>query len=84
LGARWATESATLEELEQIAALESGEWTAMRLAAGHSLLGRLRNAAVIASDVDQSTELPRDGFVEGIVAATASVLRAATPHLKER
>jgi len=81
IGGRWATDTATLEELEQIAALESGEWTAIRLESGHSLITQLTQDGVVPVDDDGPLELERDRFVEGIVAGSSQVLRRAAPHL---
>ena len=81
LGGRWATDSATLEELEQIAALESREWTAIRLESGHSLIAQLAKDGVVPAGEEGPLELDRDSFVEGIVAGASQVLRTAAPHL---
>jgi len=81
IGERWATEKATLEELEQVAALESGEWTAVRLESEHSLIVQLREVGVIPPGGDGPIDLERDEFVEGIVTGASRVLRSAAPHL---
>jgi hypothetical protein len=81
VGERWAAESATLVELGQVAELEAGEWTALRLDSGHSLLAPLRDAGIIPAQEEGPIELARDGFVEGIVAGAAGVLREASVHL---
>jgi len=81
IGKRWATENATLEELRQVAALESGDWTAMKLDSEHSLIAQLSEAGVIPPGGDGPLDLDRDEFVEGIVAGAARVLRSAAPQL---
>jgi hypothetical protein len=81
LGERWATERATLAELEQVAALAEGEWTAIRLENEHSLIAQLREEGVISADASEALDLERDSFVEGLVAGAARVLRSAAPHL---
>jgi hypothetical protein len=81
IGKRWATEKATLDELQQVAALESGEWTAIKLESEHSLIAQLSEAGVIPPGGDGPLDLDRDEFVEGIVAGAARVLRSAAPQL---
>jgi len=81
IGERWATEKATLQELDQISALVSGEWTAIRLENEHSLIVQLREAGVIPPGGEGPIDLERDNFVEGIVAGASRVLRSVTPHL---
>lgn len=81
IGGRWATDTATLDELEQIAALESGEWTAIRLESGHSLIAQLTEDGIVPPNDDGPLELERDRFVEGIVAGSSQVMRRAAPHL---
>jgi hypothetical protein len=81
LGERWATERATLDELEQVAALDEGEWTAIRLENEHSLIAELREAGVISDGASDALDLERDSFVEGVVAGASRVLRNAAPHL---
>jgi hypothetical protein len=81
IGELWATESATLEELEQVAALQSGEWSAMKLGNEHSLIVQLREAGVLPAYGDGPLELERDDFIEGIVSGASRVLRSVAPHL---
>ena len=81
LGERWATEKATLNELDQVIALESSEWTAMNLGSEHSLIAQLREDGVIPDAGDGPIDLERDNFVEGIVAGASRVLRSVAPHL---
>lgn len=83
LGTRWAAETATLDELKEIAALEPRQWGAIRLTGQHSLMKALLEAGVIPSGGDGSLDLERDSFVEGIVAGALEVLRKATPHLQD-
>jgi hypothetical protein len=81
IGKRWATETATLDELRQLAALESGEWTAIKLENEHSLIAQLSEAGVLPPGGDGPLDLERDDFVEGIVAGASQVLRSAAPQL---
>lgn len=81
LGERWATEKATLNELDQVIALESSEWTAMNLGSEHSLIAQLREDGVIPDAGDGPIDLERDNFVEGIVAGASRLLRSVAPHL---
>jgi hypothetical protein len=81
LGEQWATQRATLAELNGVAALEDSEWSAIRLEGGHSLIAELREAGFIPYDDDDAVDLERDSFVEGLVAGASSVLRNAAPHL---
>ena len=82
LGERWASEHAAFGELEQVARLEVGDWTAVRLASDHTLIGQLQKASLIPAGADGAFELERSDFVEGVIAGAAKVLRAAAPHLK--
>jgi hypothetical protein len=81
IGKRWATETATLDELQQIAALEAGEWTAIKLENEHSLIAQLGEAGVLPPGGDGPLDLERDDFGEGIVAGASQVLRSAAPQL---
>lgn len=81
IGERWAAEKATLKELDQVSALVSGEWTAIRLENEHSLIVQLSEAGVIPPGGDGPIDLERDNFVEGIVAGASRVLRSVAPHL---
>jgi hypothetical protein len=81
LGEAWATASATLDELQSIAAADTGDWTSLRLDVDHSLISALRAAGLVAPTENGPIELDRSDFVEGIVAGAADVLRNATPHL---
>jgi hypothetical protein len=81
VGTRWAAEHATLEELQQLAALQTAEWSAITLGEEHSLIAQLRDAGIMARASDGGLDLERDDFVEGLVAGASDVLRAATPRL---
>jgi phage tail-like protein len=81
LGESWATGQATLDELQSIAAADTGEWTSLRLDVDNSLIGALRDTGIVAPSENGPIELDRSDFVEGIVAGAAGVLRNATPHL---
>jgi hypothetical protein len=83
LGERWAAEFASLAELEQMAALEQGEWTAIRLGEEHSLLRQMASTGAIPV-ASAGLELERDAFAEGVIAGAARVLRLASPHLGTR
>lgn len=82
LGVRWASAAATLEELQQFAALEAREWSAVKLDPSHSLVGALVSEGLLpAGAAEGSLALERDAFVEGLVAGASQVLRDAAPHL---
>ena len=83
LGERWASERAAFGELEQVAQLETGDWTALRLADEHTLIVHLQQAGLIPTGASGAFELQRDDFVEGVIAGAANVLRLAAPHLKQ-
>src|SRR5262245_16788903 len=84
LGRRWAEENATLEELEQLAALDMGDWSAVRLDGDHSLVKQLQATGLVPPGGDTSLELGRDAFVEGMVSGAASVLRSVSAHLPQK
>jgi hypothetical protein len=81
IGQAWAEQRATLEELQALARLDSADWDAVGLSAGHSLLVDLGEAGVIAAEEGAPVDLERDPFVEGLVAGAAEVLRRVSPHL---
>ncbi len=81
IGVQWASEKATLPELEQLAGLESAEWTAVKLDSAHSMLKQLREEGVVPHGGDWPIDLERDHFVEGIVAGACQVYRSVIPHL---
>jgi len=74
-------ENGTLEEVQQIAALDGGDWTAVRLVSDHTLIAQLVDSGVVPNGADGPIDLDRDAFVEGIVMGAAQALRSATPHL---
>jgi len=82
-GVRWATDTATLDELKQIAALESREWTSVRLDSGHSLISQLIAERAIPPSGDSAIDLSRDSFIEGIVTGASRVLQTAAPYLSD-
>jgi len=81
LGAKWASERATLEELQQMAALETKDWTSIQLPDEHTLVTELRQIGVVPPGGEGPLQLLRDEFVEGIVSGAARVFRAAQAHL---
>jgi hypothetical protein len=85
LGADWARERATLDELDEIAAVASTEWTALTLGAEHSLVRDLRkNGAIGAEPVAEEVILERDSFVEGVVDGASEVYAEVRSVLRER
>jgi len=83
LGERWASEHASLEELQQIAPLEAGDWTSIQLDDEHTLVEQLQQSGIVPPGGEGAMQLERDEFVEGVVAGAARVLRAALPHISE-
>jgi hypothetical protein len=82
LGVRWASGTATLAELTQIAALEPRSWSAVSLGPLHSLTALLVSEGLApAGATDGAVDLQRDDFVEGIVAGTSQVLQLTSPLL---
>jgi hypothetical protein len=79
-GEAWARRTASLEELESIAAL-SGEWTELRLSEDHSLGRTLAESGALVADAG-AVELTRDEYVEALVAGATRVYREALPHLE--
>lgn len=67
LGATWAQRMASLDELTQLAAMARGDWTAIALADGHSLIDALQESGVVPTEHTGDLELARDSFVEGVV-----------------
>jgi T4-like virus tail tube protein gp19 len=85
IGADWARERATLDELEEIAAVASTEWTALILGAGHSLVRDLLNNGIISAEpVAEEVVLERDSFVEAVVDGASEVYAEVRPVLRER
>ena len=80
LGTGWAEDSASLEELRDIAALRGSDWSSLRLPEGHSLLASLRMAGVLPEE-GGSVDLPRDTLAEGVVDGAADALDRVLPHL---
>lgn len=81
LGQKWATDTATIDELKQIAVANQGDWSALNLSIGHTLVDSLRGQGLVPEGVDGPLQLERDPFVEGIVAGATGVLNDASPHL---
>jgi hypothetical protein len=81
IGASWAASKASLDELKQVAALETASWTGIRLTADNSLLAHLSEAGILPPKGNGPLDLHRDEFIEGIVAGAAQVLRSVEPHL---
>jgi len=81
LGEKWATDTATIGELNEIKTINQDEWSALKLEPGHSLIDKLRTQGVIPDGMAGPLQLERDPFVEGIVAGAIEVLNNATPHL---
>ncbi len=81
LGADWARERASLEELEQVAATRRADWTDLALREGHSLISYLQKAGVVPESHDGPLTLERDPFVEELVDGAADVYEEVRPHL---
>jgi len=83
LGATWARERATLDELKQVAAMRDTDWTALTLGDGSSLVAALQEAGIVPDSADGSLTLDRDAFVEELVEGAADVYDEVRPHLRE-
>jgi hypothetical protein len=81
VGASWARERATLDELEQVAGVRAGDWNVLVLDDGHTLLAYLQEAGVVPEKHDGPLTLERDAFVDELVAAAADVYKEVSPHL---
>jgi hypothetical protein len=81
LGEQWATDTATIDELNEIRTINQDDWSALKLGTGHSLVDKLRSQGMIPDGADGPLQLERDAFVEGLVAGAIQVLSRATPHL---
>jgi hypothetical protein len=81
LGERWASDRASLEELQEIAPLETGDWSSIQLRDEHTLVAQLRQSGIVPPGGEGAMQLTRDEFVEGLVAGAARVLRSAQLHL---
>jgi hypothetical protein len=82
LGADWAREHATLDELQQVAAARSADWTALALDDGHTLLASLQEAGIVPDAHDGPLTLERDAFVDVLVEGAADVYEEVRPHLE--
>jgi hypothetical protein len=82
IGTKWASTTATLDELMAVSELEAAEWTALFLPDGHSLIDFLVGEGEIRGFEGGKLELARDEFTEGVVAGAADVQRQAAPHLE--
>jgi hypothetical protein len=82
VGRQWATTTATLEELQDIAGLEGTSWNAIALGPDHTLNQTLQKAGIILAN-SGGVDLQRDPFVEGIVSGAAAVYRAVGSHLPD-
>ena len=84
IGADWARGRASLEELEDLAAVAGSDWNALTLPAEHSLVEVLEKHGVIPADQPGDVVLPRDPFVEGVVDGASEVHAEVRPLLRER
>ncbi|MFL6007640.1 MAG: hypothetical protein ACJ744_15495 [Gaiellaceae bacterium] len=82
LGASWAREHATLDELEQVATTRAGDWNVLVLEEGHTLLAYLQKADVVPETHDGPLTLERDAFVDELVEGAADVYKEVSPHLE--
>jgi hypothetical protein len=83
LGAAWASERASLPELQQVAATRDSAWNALALPEESSLLAYLQEAAVAPTVHTGPLTLERDPFVEALVDGAAGVYDEVQPHLEE-
>lgn len=82
LGAAWAERVASLDELSELAAAAKGDWTAIALPEGHSLIEVLQEAEVLPAGHSGDLELARDSFVEGVLAGAADTYEEVRAHLE--
>ena len=82
LGAAWAQSMASLDELSQVAAMVRGDWTAIALDDGHSLVGALQESGVVPTAHSGDLELSRDSFVEGVAEGATGIYDAVRVHLE--
>ena len=83
LGAAWAQQVATLAELTELAAAARGDWSAVALPEGHSLVEALQDAEVVPTAHVGDLELARDSFVEGLLAGADDTYEAVRAHLEQ-
>ena len=83
LGAAWASERASLPELQQVAATRESDWNTLVLPEDSSLLAYLQEAAVAPAAHNGPLTLERDPFVEALVDGAAGVYDEVQPHLEE-
>lgn len=84
IGIRWARETATLPELEEVVAVSKSRLTWFTLTAEHSLVETLAEEDWWPDGVKDPTSFDRrrgDGFITGLLQGAAEVYRAAAPHL---
>ncbi len=84
LGTEWAGTTATLDELERVAALDETDWSALALSEGESLIAFLVAQGELREGETGPVDLGRDDFTEGLVAGAAAMRREAAPHLEGR
>jgi hypothetical protein len=84
VGADWARERATLEELEELSAVAGTEWNALTLPRGHTLVEALQKHGTIPGDQAGDLVLPRDRFVEGVVDGASEVFAEVRPLVRDR
>jgi hypothetical protein len=82
LGASWAPERATLDELDKVAKTRAADWNVLALDEGHTLLAYLQEAGVVPESHDEPLTLERDAFVDELVEGAADVYREVSPHLE--
>jgi hypothetical protein len=83
LGAAWAERVASLDELSELAAAAKGDWTAIALPDGHSLIEVLQEAEVVPDGHNGDLELARDSFVEGVLAGAADTYEEVRAHVEQ-
>ena len=84
VGADWARSRASLEELEEVAAVAGSDWNALTLSEGHSLVTDLRRNGAVAAEQVGEVVVERDAFIEGVVDAASEVYSEVRPILRER
>jgi len=81
LGADWARQRATIDELRQVASARGSDWTNLVLDGGNSLVADLQSAGAVPATHEGGVALERDPFVEGVVEGAADVVDEVRPHL---